>query len=232
MIEYCADKDTNCWIGLVISNGQISWIDGTDVDEQFVNASLCQRIDLSTDNITEFEYFGYINTTSNCWQVTSNSSHSFSAACGPPRFDPTNTYFICISIIPGLLSLIIFSYSFYCIIFLINHLFVNKYNYANEESKPSLSIKITAILSPILLNIISLLLFSGSIMLYTSYKRTGILSPVVLIDPYYPREYISVNIILLLALLFYFLYFPLGYINVCHLCDYLPKLTVVHLQNK
>ena len=215
LIEECVESGTNCWIGLVISNDHFSWIDGTEIDIKFINKSVCNSFECIHETINNnSEYFGYINIEKKCWEITSNSSLKYMIACGPQIFDPTGTYWLLFSI-PWILSTFAFFYSLYCIIYLIYHLFVkDNYNYVTDE--PSLTIKITAILPSVLLNISSILYFSGWIMGYTAYKQMGLLDSQIVLDKYYPDACIPVSFIGSVGVAIWLIYLPTGYIHVCY----------------
>ena len=221
IMDECASVATYCWIGLVITNGTFSWIDGTNIDTLLINQSLCNA---SSNIDSNLEYMGYLNSKDECWEITSNMSLKIWGACGPQVFDPSGTYFICLSIIPGLLSLFTFAYSIYCIVYLFNHLFIIRdYNYVDARTTPSLLLKITAIVPPVLLTLDSLLFCIISIMLYTAYRQTGILRPAWLIDTYYPDVYTYIGILMGISGIIYLIYLPTGYTHVCYVCLFLKS---------
>ena len=214
LIEECLESGSNCWIGLVISNSHFRWIDETEIDIKLINKSLCNSIESIHETINNnSEYFGYINIENECWEISSNSSLKNMIACGPQKFDPTGTYWICFAIIPSILVTFAFFYSLYCIIYLIYHLFVRDYNYVTD--KPSLTIKITAILPYVLFNICSILGVSWLIMNYIAFKQTGLLRPQFMFDKYYPDAYIPERVIASTCLAIWIIYLPTGYIHVC-----------------
>ena len=52
-LQLCLNNGS-CWVGLIInSNKEISWSDGTDIDFQLIDESLCNHLNVSTINETK-----------------------------------------------------------------------------------------------------------------------------------------------------------------------------------
>ena len=168
---------------------------------QFINKSIWET------------YYGYIDIDQNCWGVTSNSSYKYGPVCAPIMFDPTGAYWICRTIIPCFISLVVFCYAFYCVKHLYHHLYKRKHNWILE---PSRSIKITAILIATLLSVIFGLIFLYSIMLYVSFRKTGIYPPSNPSDDYYQPISVISKLIGVIGLFLYGCYIPLVYSHVSY----------------
>ena len=86
----------------------------------------------------------------------------------------------------------------------------------------------TAILAATMGVFMSILAFTGTLMLYLAYKETGTFGPSSLLDDYYPFIYIQAAYILIAALGCYFFYIPIGYI---HVCDYVYIIISPHISH-
>ena len=213
LTQMCRDSNDSCWIGLIIAPNNVTWSDGTDVDIQFINNSLCNNLHLNLINTT---YFGYINITQDCWGLTSDPSSQFHSTCGPMMFDQNGIYWIVFTIFPCIFSIIIFCYAVYSLRYLIHHLYKRNYNYVDERLVPSKSIKATAITIAILLVTLSVLYFIFSILIYVFYKQTGLFPPIQNIDEYYPDIFKITGIIQIIFISLYAIYFPIGYSHVSY----------------
>ena len=78
-----------------------------------------------------------------------------------------------------------------------------RYNYAVTSWKPSISIKLSAISSVMLLFLVSLLFCIYSIMIYVSYSQTGLFPSIQPLDEYYPYIFTQTGII------YFFCIYPL-----------------------
>ena len=205
--------DSYCWLGLTITAQGIKWDDDTDIDIGFINKSLCSNINLlQAENAT---YYGFINTSGNCWDTTTDPSTKFMASCGPKMIDPTNYYWIGNTLIPCIISIIVICCTIYCEIYLIKHFYIKDHTYADQRLIPSMTIKASAIFVVTLANIIFTLFFIYCIMLYVAYKQTEIYPPSSVIDEYYPLLYNQAGYIEGATLACYGLYIPSAY---CHVC--------------
>ena len=128
---------------------------------------------------------------------------------------------VCKTIIPCIVSFIVFCYIVRSLKYLYHHFIVADHNYVHDGLKPTLSIIITAISMSLLLALISVLWFTSCVMTYVSYHETGLFPSTKLVDEYYPQIFTQTGIIGSTAVCLYFVYIPLGYLHVCKLCDQL-----------